>query len=151
QAQATRNVDGPFGAASLHVQAVALDLDVEVRAEGLGEPLGEPRRLVQLVLEDGLAELAGGTAAEANQAVLVRGQQFLVDPGDIMIAIEEGERRHLDEIAESGAVARQECQVVACLAAPPRLAVCPPTGSDVSLVPNDRVQAGGPALPVEFD
>ena len=83
----------PRRTASLDVQAVVLDLDVEILAEEPGEPFGQLLRLVQLVLEDELAELARGAAAQADDAFLVGLQQFLVDARDVVVAFQVRRRR----------------------------------------------------------
>ena len=49
------------------------------------------------------AELAGGAAAEADEAFSVRFEQFLVDARDVVIALQERDGRHLDQVAEAGA------------------------------------------------
>ena len=41
QAKASGDIDGPLGAATLDVQSVILNLDVEVLAQKSGEPLGQ--------------------------------------------------------------------------------------------------------------
>ena len=108
-------------------------------------------RLVELVLEDELAELAGGAAAETNDAFFVGFEQFLVDARDVVIALQEGDGGHLDEVAEAGAVLGQQRQVEAGLAAAGRAPFGALAGGDVGFVADDRVEAGRLAFPVELD
>jgi hypothetical protein len=151
QAEPVGDGDGTRGALLLDVQAVVLDLDVEVVAEDAVEPAGQLRRLVDLVLEDVLAELARGAAGQADQALLVRFEQLLVDARDVVVALQEGDGGHLDEVLEAGAVAGQQGEVVAGVAAAAGLAVGALAGGDVRLVADDRVEAGRLALAVELD
>src|SRR5262249_16784539 len=102
QPQLVCNGDGALGALTLYVQAVILYLDIEVVAEDSGKPLGEPRRFFELVFENKFTELAGGASAQADQAVLMRGQKLLVDPRNVVVAVQKGDRCHFNEIAEPG-------------------------------------------------
>ena len=75
QAEPVGDVDGALGAQLLDVQAVVLDLDVEVLAEERVEPARPAwSASSMLVLEDELAELAGGAAAQADEALGVGGR-----------------------------------------------------------------------------
>ena len=51
------------------------------------------------------------------------GQHFLVDARDVVVALQVGDRRHLDEVLEAGGVLGQQRQVIAGLAALLGLAV----------------------------
>ncbi len=151
QAEFVGDADRPVGALLLDVQAVVLDLDVKVLAEDAVEPARQLFRLVELVLEDEFAELAGGAATETNDAFLVYFQQLLVDARDVMIALHEGDGGHLDEVAKAGAVLGQEREVEAGLAAARRPLLGALAGGDVGLVADDRVEADGPAFLVKLD
>src|SRR5262249_24223263 len=91
QVESVGNVNCCLGAATLHVQPVALNLNVEVLAEYLAEPLRQSRCLVKLVAQDRLTELAGGASAQTNQSLRVRFQQFLIDAWHIVVAFEESD------------------------------------------------------------
>ncbi len=151
QAKTVRDVDRPFGAETLDVEAVVLDLDVEIAAKQAGEPLGRTSRLVPLVLEDKLAELARRTTAQADDAFMVGGQQLLVDPRDVVVALEKSDRRHPDQVLEAGPIFCQKGEVKSRVTAAPRLAFGPQAGRHVSLIADDRVEASGPALAVKLD
>src|SRR5438445_12750358 len=103
--KAPGDVDGAFGATFLDVQAVVLDLDVEVLAEELSKPLRQPSGLLQLVFQDELAELTRGAAAQADDVFLVLSEQLLVDPGHVVVALEEGGLGYLDEVRETSPAA----------------------------------------------
>ena len=118
-----------------------MDLDVEMVAEKLREPASQPGRLVQLILEDELAELSGSTAAQADNAFMVSCQKLLIDARHIIIALEERHRGHFDKVAKADLVPGQESQVETCLLAPRGLAVAQLGRSHVSLVANNRIDS----------
>ncbi len=69
--------------------AVVLEFEVKIfRAEGLLEPVDRLARLGQLVLEDGFGNFAGEAAGQRDEAVLVRGEQFLVNARLVIIALQ---------------------------------------------------------------
>src|SRR5262249_18041426 len=141
----------PLGTKPLHFQAVVLNLDVKVVTEHPSEPLGQTGGFVELVLEHQLTEFAGGAAAQADNSLTMRGEQFLINAGNVVIALQESDGGHLREVAESGAVARQEREMVARFAASPGFAVAPLAGGDVRLVADDRIDGCLAALAIEFD
>ena len=138
-------------AQSLHVQSVVLHLDVEVLAEQLGEPGADLLGLVHLFLEDPLAELGAGAAGQADEAVVMGGEQLLVDARDVVVALQVGDAGHFDEVLEASGVLGQQRQMIAGLAAFLGLALGALARRDVRFVADDRIDAGGPALLVELD
>src|SRR5262249_46707882 len=151
QAETVGDVNRPLAAQLLNLQAVVLDFDVEVRPKEPGEPLSEFRRLIGLILEDELTELARRTAAQTDQAVLVALQQFLVDPRDVVIALQVSGGGHLDQVLEAGRVLGQERQVVARVATPSRVAFAAFARGDVRLVADDGVDARLFAAAIELN
>src|SRR5262249_61776284 len=98
------SVYGPVASAALNIQAVVLYLDIKILAESLMKPLGQFRGLVQLFLENELADLARGTAGQADDALPVLGQEFLVDAWHVVVAFEKRDGGHLDEVFEAGEI-----------------------------------------------
>ena len=83
--------------------AVVLQFEIKiVRAERLLEPVNRLARLVQLVLLNQFRDFAGEAAGQRNQAVLVRGEQFLVYARLVIIAGEMRLGGELDEIFVAG-------------------------------------------------
>ena len=112
QAHPPGDVDRPFGAIALDRHAVVLDLDVEVLlAEDLLVPGAEPLGLGRLAVEDVVGELRRGAAGEADQPLGVPLEDLLVDPGLVVEALEERQAREPHQVAEAGAVLRQQGQV----------------------------------------
>ena len=152
QTEAVRNRNRALLAHPLDVQPVVLNLDVEVRSEQSREPLRHLLRLVELVTEDAFAKLARRAAAQADEPLLVRFEQLLVDPRHVVQPFKECDRRHLDKVAKAGVVAGQERQVIRRVAAlGPGGPLAPVAGRDVGLVANDRVDARRLALAVKLD
>ena len=151
QAETVRDLLRPLGAAALDVQAVVLDLDVEVLAERLVEPDGDFLRLVQLVLEDELAELARRAARQADEPFAVSGEDLLVDARDVVEAFGVGDGAELDEVLEADLILGEEREVVAGVAPFLGLAISAMSRGDVRLVADDRIDAGGLAFLVELD
>jgi hypothetical protein len=79
------------------------------------------------------------------------GQQFLVDAGAVVVAVEIGGRGHADEVLEARLVHGEERQVERRILHPRRAAVPAAAGGDVGLVADDRVDAGVAALGVELE
>src|SRR5262249_38311945 len=104
-----------------------------------------------LILEDGPGKFAGGATAEADQPFLVSRQQFLVDSWPIVVAFEEGHRRHPDQILKTGAILGEQGQVVAVLLAATGVAFAAMAGGNVGLIADNRIDAGRPALAVKLD
>ena len=92
--------------------AVVLDLDVEVLlAEDLLIPGAEPLGLGRLAVEDVVGELGRGAARQADQPLGVPLEDLLVDPGLVVEALEERQRREPHQVAEAGGVLGQQGQV----------------------------------------
>src|SRR5208283_5823586 len=69
-------------------------------------------RLVQLILLNPLRDFAGEAAGQRNQAVLVRGEQFLVYARFVIIAGEMRLGGELNEIFVASRVLRQQTEMV---------------------------------------
>ncbi len=115
------------------------------------KPFGQVAGFVQLLLENELAELARSAAGQADDAFLEPGQQLLVDARHVVVAFEKGDGSHLDEVLKAGEVPREEGEVIAGLAAPPRFALAALAGRHISLVTDDRIDAGRGAFFVKLD
>src|SRR5262249_7330961 len=98
QAKAVGGIDGPPSAKTLDLQTIVLDFDIKVVFEELFEPDGEAFGLFKAITEDVVAELGGGAATEADDPFAVGFEQFLVDARLAVVALEERQRRHLDEV-----------------------------------------------------
>ena len=97
---------------------VVLDLDVEVLlAEDLLVPGAEPLGLGRLAVEDVVGELGRGAARQADQPLGVPLEDLLVDPGLVVEALQERERREPHQVAKSRRVAGQQRQVEGVLLA----------------------------------
>ena len=79
------------------------------------------------------------------------GQQFLVDAGNVVIALQEGDGGHLDQVLEADGVVRQQGQVIAGVAAPTSLALGALAGGDVGLVADNGVEGQARTLAKELD
>src|SRR5262249_54266969 len=89
--------------------------------------------------------------AQTNDSFLVLGQELLVDPGNVVISVEESNGGHLDQIAKAGAILSEEREMETRVPTAAGFALVQPAGSDIRFVAKNRVQAGCAALPVEFD
>ncbi len=130
-------------------QAVVLQFEVEViRPESLLEPINRLARLGQLVLLNQLRDFARQAARERDEPVLVRGQQFFVNAGLVVIALQMGGGRELDEILVAGLILGQEEQVVINV---PRsrssLLLEAAAGRNIDLAADDRLDASLAAPP----
>ena len=93
--------------------AVVLQFEEKiVRAERLLEPVHRLARLVQLILRDQIGNLAGETAGHRDEAVLVRGQHFLVNARLVIIALQMRRGGELDEIFVAGLVLCQQAEMM---------------------------------------
>ncbi len=121
---------------------VVLDFDVVVVAEEFLIPGGDFQGLFHVGLAAGqqrAVQLAGNAAAQANQPFPVGGQQLLVDPRLEIKPLQERRRGELDEVAEAGAVAGQQRQVVAGLLRAAQLFLEAAAGGDVGLQAENRI------------
>ena len=98
--------------------AVVLELEViVVRPERLLEPVDGVARLLELALGDQRRHLAGETTGERDEAVLVRGKEFLVDARLVVHALEMGGGDQLDEILVADLILREQDEVMILVAA----------------------------------
>src|SRR5439155_22488260 len=79
------------------------------------------------------------------------GQKFFVDPRDIVIALEEGDRSHADQILEARTILGKKSQMETCLTATACFAVCAPGRRHIRLVSDDGIKAGGATFTIELD
>ena len=89
QAKPGRQIDGLLRDLGLQRQTVVLNLDEEPVAKELGEPDGQGLGLIELLLDQEGAELAGEAAREAEEPLAVSGEQLFVDAWPIVKALEE--------------------------------------------------------------
>ena len=134
--------------------AVVLDLDEEVLlAEDLLVPGAQPLGLGRLAVQDEVGELGGGAAGQADQAVGVALEDLLVDPGLVIEALEERERREPHQVPEARGVPGQQRQMEGVLlprdAAAGLLRAAP--GRHIGLQADDRHDAGILGLAEELD
>ncbi len=94
-------------------KAVVLDLQVvaPIVEEG-GEPQCPPLCLLVLTVEEVLEDLAAQAGGEADEALVVRLEQGIVDAGLEVEAIGVGEAVELHQVVVTGLVHRQEDEVV---------------------------------------
>ena len=123
--------------------AVVLQFEVKIlRAEGLLEPVNRLARLGQLVLQDGLGNLAGQAAGKRDEAVLVRGEQFLVDARLVIIALQMRGGGELDEVFVAGFVLREQHEMVVNIApAAVGFLFVTAAGRDIHLAADDGLDA----------
>ena len=153
EAEVAGGAPGPFEDLLLLLEAVVLDLEVEVlRAEDLLEVVGGLEGLVHLVGAAGHAELGVGAAREGEKPLVVGGQDLLVHAGLPVEALLVGRGSELEEVPIALLVADQEGEVVVGLLQPRDLfAVEARAGSDVGLHADDGLHALLEAAVVEFD
>ena len=93
--------------------AVVLQLDEEVVApEDVLQPGGLGHRLLDVVAQQRLQHVAAEAAGRGDDALGVLGEQLPVDPGLVVVALEVGAERELDEVLVAGLVLGQRGQVV---------------------------------------
>src|SRR5438445_10473943 len=151
QIQSIGDTDGAFGTALLDVQAVVLNFDVKVLSESPAKPAGQVGGLVELVLQDELAELAGGAATQANDSLPIGLQKLLVDARHVVITLKKRGAGELDQVFEARAVLSEQGEMIAGIAAAACLAVVALAGRNVRFVAKDRVESGVPALTVKLN
>jgi hypothetical protein len=127
----------------LEVEAIAEQLPIlRNRAPRLGEPAGD----------DELGDLGRQASREADQPLGVLGEQVPVRARLVVVALEPGPARELDEIAVAGVVGGQEREVagplaVVALGRP----LAPVAEEEIALHTEDRLDAGGPTRLVEVE
>ncbi len=100
----------------LLVEALVLDLQVEVLAEDVAEITGDALRLVQAVLEDARLHLAAQAGRQGDEALAVLAEDVLVDAGLVVEPFGEARRYQLREVREAHGILGQQHQVVARVA-----------------------------------
>ena len=117
----------------------------------MGEPLCQLDGFVHLIFEDELTEFAGSAAAETDNSLLMGGENLLVDPRNIVIAFQEGDGGHANEVAKSGAILGEQGEVKAGVAAAAGFPVGAFAGGHISFVTEDRIDARGPAFLIKLN
>ena len=133
--------------------AVILEFEVKIfRAEGLLEPVDRLTRLLGLVLVDVFGNLARQTARKNDQSLLVRGEDLLVDPGFVIIALQMRLGDQLDEILVAGFILGEEHEVIVHIpASAGGFLVEPAAGGDVHFAADDWFDPLVPRRLVKID
>ena len=134
--------------------AVVLELQIEVPGpKGLLEEIDRVPRALEIVLENGLRDLAGEAAAQADQALPVGGQEFLVDARLVVVALQMGRGHQLDQVLVTDLVAGQQHQMVIDIAhaAGSLLLLESRSRSNIHLAAQDGLDAGLLGCRVKLD
>ena len=134
--------------------AVVLELEIEVsRPEGLLEEIDRVPGALQVVLQDGLGDLAGEASAEADEPLSMGGQQLLVDAGLVVVALEMRRGDQLDQVLVADLVPGQQHEVMVHVAHAARalLLLEARPGGDIHLAAQDGLDARLLGRRVEFD
>src|SRR5207249_4262112 len=107
--------------------------------------------LVHLIFEDKLAEFTGSAAAETDDPLLMGGENILIDPRNVVIAFQEGDGSHANEIAKPGAILGEQGEVEAGVAAAARFPVGAFAGGHISFITEDRIETRGPAFLIKLN
>ena len=164
RAQPLGDVDELGVGALLLLQPVVLQLHEEVVGpEDVLEAAGQLVRPIDLALKQRLEHYTAQAAGGGDDAVVVALEQLPVDSGSVVVALEEGLGRELDEVAVALGGLGQEGEVVVELLAlraltagvvqptPPYRPLEPRVGRLVGLEADHGVQALGPGLLVEVE
>ena len=147
---AAGDLQEPLADRGLLGHAVVLELqEVVVGPEDLRVLAGHPLGRVEVAAQDGLGKLAADTPGEADQPLAVSGEQLLVDPRLVVVALEVGDGRERDQVGVAGGVAGQQHQVVGVAVGAPLL-VAVGARRHVHLAADDRLDPGGDRLGVEL-
>jgi hypothetical protein len=96
----------------LDLHAVALELEPEVLgAEQVAQLDSDALGLTLAVAQEELVQLAGEAAREARQPAGVALEDLLVDARPVVIALDIGDRRELEQVLVAALVAREQRQV----------------------------------------
>jgi hypothetical protein len=139
---------------ALLLDAVVLELDEEALGGVDVLEVAQDRRAPRLVaLEQVLVDLGAEAAGEHDHALAVLGEQLLVDPRLVPVALEVGPGRQRDEVAVAGVVGGQRGEVVVALLAvgAAELLVAPRPDRLVELGAEDRLDARALPGPEEVD
>jgi hypothetical protein len=146
-----RDLHQPLADRGLLGHAVVLELqEVVVGSEDLQVLARHPLGGVQVATQDGLGKLAADAPGEADQPLAVRGEQLLVDPRLVVVALEVGDGRELDQVGVAGGVAREQDQMVG-VAVGTTLLVTVRAGGHVDLAAQDRLDPRRDRLGEELD
>ena len=124
--------------------AVVLELEIEViRTKRLLEPIDGRARLRQVVLDDGVGDLARETAGERDEPAAVLGEDFLVDARLVIIPVEMRRRDELREVLVAFLILCEQHEMVVDVtaAATGRLLLQPRSGRDIHLAADDGLDA----------
>ena len=143
---------GQLGQAGRHFgqlgYAGLLDLDVDVLAPEYGDqPFDLPFGLGEAALFQGFREPARRATGETDEPLGVLAQEGVVDPRLGVVALEEGQAAHFEQVPVAVVVARQEGEMPLLL----RLGILDePIGHHVGLETDDRLDARRCGLLVEL-
>ena len=145
-----RQINRPVSTQFLHFQARVLDFHVETVAEDFDVPLEEIPGFSHFLTENQMRQLTRYTTRQADQAVTVRFEQFLIDARFIVETIQICGGGHLHQILKPSAVHRQQCEMIAGLFHRGRFFVGAATRGNVGFVSKHGVDpvsfAGGVKL-----
>ena len=141
----------PFGDQPLLGDPVLLDLEPEtVRTEQPGEPLRARLGLLVLARPERVGDLARQAGGQPDDALGMRGEGFLVDPGPAVEPLGVPDRGEADQILVPGPVLGQEHEVTVCRRRPARLFPrLPGPVGEVGLEAENRADLLGLGLLVE--
>ena len=145
--QVAGQFDGCVQRQLLDLDAVVHDLDEVAVPEQIVKPLGDFLSFLQVLLgtvppQQRPVQFAGHTAAQAEDALVVLLEQFLVDTRLEVEPFQVGRRGHFEQVLEPGAVLAQQRQMVAGFLHVAGRFLPPAAGGDVRLVADDRLQTG---------
>ena len=127
----------------LFVEAMVLQLEKKsFLTEELLKPVECGAGLVGIIPYDCLRDLAGETAAEGDDAFVMRLQQFLIDSGLVIKSLEMRSRGKAHEVLVADFIFGQQQEMVVAVLARPAvgLAVKPAAGRDLHFAADDRLE-----------
>ena len=153
QVQVFREADEALNALLLLGQAVVLHLDeVVVPSEYLQVAASGRQGRLLVAGEEMMTDLSGRAAAERDEAVLVLGEPFEVNPGSVVKPFEVRRGGELDQVPIAANIFGQERQVERGVFDPTgRMAFLAAARRDVGLVSDDRLHPGVAHRTIELD
>src|SRR5262249_14248052 len=144
QAHPLGDVNGPFHGQALNLEAIVLNLNEIAIAKNSLKPGCDFAGGVNFQLwigtaQQGPAELARDTTAEANNPLVVFGQQLAIDAWLAIKAFQESLRSELNQILKALSVFGQEREMIASLLQRFDIFLEAAAGSDVGLIAQNRV------------
>ena len=127
----------------LFTEAMVLQLEKKTfLAEELLKPIKRSAGLVVIISYDRLGNLAGKTAAEGDDALVMRLQQFLIDAGLVIKPLEMRGRGEAHEVLVADFIFGQQQEMVVTVFAGPAigLAVKAASGGDVHFAADDWLE-----------